>query len=117
MAIKYTNLGYLNEISGGDNRLLIEMIEIFNTEVPGYLQRMDELAGIGDWDGLGKLAHKAKASASIMGMDEVAGDLKELEQHATGKDIEKIPSSVLNIQKKFISAIDELNQIYKTIKK
>jgi HPt (histidine-containing phosphotransfer) domain-containing protein len=117
MAIKYTNLGYLNEISGGDKRLLIEMIEIFNTEVPGYLRKMDELAGTGDWDGLGKLAHKAKASASIMGMDDVAADLKELEQLAAGKDNEKIPSSILSIQKKFNSAIDELDQIYKTIKK
>jgi HPt (histidine-containing phosphotransfer) domain-containing protein len=117
MAIKYTNLDYLNEISGGDNRLLLEMIEIFNTEVPGYLQRMNQLLEMGDFEGLGKLAHKAKASASIMGMNEVATDLKDLERLAEIKDMEKLPSHILSIQQKFNSAIDELDQVYKTIKK
>jgi HPt (histidine-containing phosphotransfer) domain-containing protein len=41
---------------------------------------MHQLADQEKWEELGKLAHKAKASASIMGMSDLAAELKQLEQ-------------------------------------
>jgi HPt (histidine-containing phosphotransfer) domain-containing protein len=116
MEQKITNLDYLNEISAGDRRLVLEMITIFNAEVPCYLKSMNQLLEAGNWEALGKLAHKAKASASIMGMNETANDLKYLEELANKKkDIDKYSSYVSSIEKKFKAAMEELKLISKTI--
>ncbi len=109
-------LDYLNEMSGGDKSLILEMIQIFNSEVPGYVKRMEELLKENNWEALGKLAHKAKASASIMGMKNVAKDLKELER-LTNKEInfKLIQSYVKTISGQFMSATEELKMIAKTL--
>lgn len=116
MESKITNLSYLNEISGGDKNLILEMITIFNTEVPEYLNRMNRLLADENFDSLGKLAHKAKASASIMGMKDLADELKRLEQLTIEKkEQDKYPHIVNHIDLKFRSAIEELNLISKTL--
>ena len=116
MESKITNLSYLNEISGGDKNLILEMILIFNTEVPEYLNRMNQLLADKNFESLGKLAHKAKASASIMGMKDVADELKCLEKlTAEKKEQDKYPSMVNHINTKFRSAIEELKLISKTL--
>lgn len=106
------NLDYLKEMSGNDKKLISEMINIFNTEVPGYLDRMSELLKSEDWESLGKLAHKAKASASIMGMGKLTEELRQLEQD-TGKknNTDLYPGYVESIKKHFFSAIQELKTI------
>lgn len=116
MELKIINLDYLNEIAAGDHDLIIEMISIFNTEVPGYIERMHELAGQGRWEELGKLAHKAKASASIMGMSELATELKHLEQLTiVKKDSEKYTSFIISIESKFNTGMEELKLLAKTL--
>jgi HPt (histidine-containing phosphotransfer) domain-containing protein len=113
---RYINLDYLKEMSGGKKELMLEMIGIFNSEVPGYLDRMNLYLEEENWDSLGKLAHKARASASIMGMHELVNELIGLERLSKEKkDTEKYSSYILNIEKKFHSAIEELNLISKTL--
>jgi HPt (histidine-containing phosphotransfer) domain-containing protein len=113
---RHVDLQYLNEISGGNSELLIEMIEIFNSEVPGYLKLMNEFYENGNWEALGKLAHKAKASASIMGMKQLAIELRDLELLAQeSKDIQSYPSLLHSIENKFIAAIEELKLFAKNL--
>lgn len=116
MASGIVKLDYLNEMSGGDKSLILEMIQIFNSEVPGYVKRMEKLIKENNWEALGKLAHKAKASASIMGMKNVAEDLKELER-ITNKEIniKLIQTYVSKISGQFMSATEELKMIAKTL--
>lgn len=109
-------LDYLNEMSGGDKSLILEMIQIFNSEVPGYVKLMEELLKENNLEALGKLAHKAKASALIMGMKNVAEDLKELER-LTNKEtnLKLIQAYVKTISGQFMSATEELKMIAKTL--
>lgn len=116
MTTQNIDLQYLNEISGGNRELLIEMIEIFNSEVPGYLKLMNEFYEKGNWEALGKLAHKAKASASIMGMKQLATELRGIELLAQeNRDIQSYPSLLQSIENKFIAAIEELKLFAKTL--
>ena len=116
MKTRYIDLQYLNEISGGKKELLIEMIEIFNSEVPGYVKLMDEYCKIQNWMALGKLCHKAKASASIMGMKQLCDELKNLELLTIEeKDTQLYPSYIRSIDIHFNNAREELNQFAKTL--
>lgn len=113
---KFINLDYLNEMSGGDRNMILEMISIYITEVPGYVSRMKEYLKSGNIEALGKLAHKAKASASIMGATKLAEDLRELEQLA--KDGEKVNlygDYVKRIAEQFNFSIEELKKVSATI--
>ena len=106
MNLKHINLDYLNEISSGDREMVLDMINIFISEVPVYLSRMNYLLKNKDWETLGKLAHKVKASASIMGMHQVADILKNLELLIKdNKNRELYSSHVRSVEKQFISAI------------
>jgi HPt (histidine-containing phosphotransfer) domain-containing protein len=112
----HVDLRYLNEISGGNRELLLEMIEIFNSEVPGYLKLLNEFYDKGNWEALGKLAHKARASASIMGMKQLATELRDIELLAKeNKDIHSYPSLLHSIENKFIAAMEELKLFAKTL--
>lgn len=74
-----TDLTYLRSMSGGDPEIIKEMIGIFNEQVQEYMIDMPKLLADKNYYQLGKLAHKAKSSVSIMGMHAVAADLKSLE--------------------------------------
>jgi HPt (histidine-containing phosphotransfer) domain-containing protein len=116
MRTKIVNLDYLEEMSGGDRNLIIEMIDLFISEVPGYLSLMNEYLYKGNWESLGKLAHKAKASASIMGLNDLADDLKKLEhQTVEGTNTQAYPDQVQIINQQFNRATEELKQIVKTL--
>ena len=73
------DLTYLEKMSGGDSELIQEMIGIFKEQVLEFKIQMSDMLEEQNWKGLGKLAHKAKSSVSIMGMDDLAKDLKTLE--------------------------------------
>lgn len=74
-----TDLNYLRSMSGGDDKFISEMIELFREQVGEYSQSMPDLLRRKDYRNLSKMAHKAKSSVAVMGMSEVAEMLKELE--------------------------------------
>ena len=81
--IMITDLNYLKTMSGGDSRFIREMIDLFREQIEEYKSIMPELLEKKDYDGLSKIAHKAKSSVAVMGMTQVAELLKELEILAT----------------------------------
>ncbi|HDR68388.1 MAG TPA: Hpt domain-containing protein [Bacteroidaceae bacterium] len=81
------NLDYLKTLSGGNEKFIREMVDIFKEQIAEYAEDMPKLLETADYDNLSKLAHKAKSSAAIMGMTEEADSLAELEILAReGKD-------------------------------
>ena len=88
----HANLTYLRSMSAGSNELIKEMIEIFLTQVPGFIEDMNQHLENKEYEKLGALAHKAKSSVTVMGMDELGKDLKTLELLAKkGEEPEKYP--------------------------
>jgi len=74
-----TDLTYLKTMSGEDPELMTEMIEIFIAQVEEFKNDLQTLHDKGEYSELGKMAHKAKSSVAIMGMEVLADKLKELE--------------------------------------
>ena len=73
------DLSYLKDMAEGDERLIIEMITIFEEQSLDYSNRMRLYYVQGNWKDLALLAHKAKPSAAVVGLSELAEELKELE--------------------------------------
>lgn len=108
---KYIDLGYLEEMSGGKQELIFEMIEIFIKQVPEFFDKMKENIDEENWIALGKISHKAKASAAIMGMTELADDLKAFEL-MTNTKINKLDftKKVNDFETIFQKSIEELEK-------
>jgi len=108
-----TDLNYLRTMSGGDSKFIKEMIDLFREQIDEYKSIMPELLQNKDYDGLSKVAHKAKSSVAVMGMSEVADLLKELEilSHDE-KEIERYEPMIEHFLEQSELAISELTDIY-----
>ena len=107
-----TDLSYLKTMSGGDAKFIAEMIGLFTEQVDEYSELMPLLLREKDYDGLSKLAHKAKGSVAVMGMKQVENLLKELEKLAhEGIETEQYEGMVNEFLEKIRLAVAELEVI------
>jgi HPt (histidine-containing phosphotransfer) domain-containing protein len=107
-----TDLSYLKEMSGGNKDLVLEMIGIFRDQVSEFSVEMDKLLANHEYESLGKLAHKAKSSVSIMGLQELASDLKDLENFARdGKKPDRYAGIVEKFKQVTAVALQELEVV------
>ncbi len=107
-----TDLTYLNNMTEGNHELIQEMINIFTNQVDEYIVEINNLYNLQNWNGLSRLAHKAKSSVAIMGMTQLAEMLKEFEINA--KDhlhIEKYPEYIHRFTQDCNAACEELNNL------
>jgi len=103
-------------MSAGNKDLILEMIGIFKTQVDEFTQGLDEHYKKKEFELLGRLAHKAKSSISIMGLNDLANELKNFENLAkAGEEVEKYPSFIASFKKQTSEAIDELDEVIKNI--
>jgi HPt (histidine-containing phosphotransfer) domain-containing protein len=107
-----TDLSYLKEMSGGNKELVLEMIDIFKDQVKEFTSDMDNHLNNKEYELLGKLAHKAKSSVSIMGLNDLAVELKELENLAReGKMPERYPVIISHFKDTTTIALKELEVV------
>lgn len=104
-------MGYLEKMSGGKKELIGEMIEIFKKQVPEFIEKMNQYTVEENWKALGKITHKAKASAAIMGMTKLSADLKRFELLTGTEKNQMVFTRMINdFENRFQNAIKELNQ-------
>ena len=98
-------------MSGGDANFIAEMIDLFREQIEEYSEIMPRLLREKDYDGLSKVAHKAKSSVAVMGMASVADLLKELEVLANDeKETERYGTMVDEFLENGHLAVTELEQ-------
>jgi HPt (histidine-containing phosphotransfer) domain-containing protein len=103
-------------MSAGNKDLILEMIGIFKSQVIEFSEAMDRHYMDKEYEQLGRLAHKAKSSILIMGLADLAAELKNFENLAkAGEQIEKYPSFIENFKKETADALEELNDVEKNI--
>lgn len=110
--MEYTifNPDYLENITGGDMATMEEIAGIFISQIPEFLTEMDQLLGEEKYYELGLLAHKAKGSVSVMGMDETSRMLKEFELLAkAGEQKEKYEGFIARFRNDTTQVIAEMN--------
>jgi HPt (histidine-containing phosphotransfer) domain-containing protein len=110
--IMITDLTYLETMSAGDDELMKEMIDIFIEQVNELSAEMQHHLDEKNWLALSKIAHKAKSSVAIMGMNNLAADLKQLELKARdGKETETYQEIVERFNTECTQAVTELKSI------
>jgi HPt (histidine-containing phosphotransfer) domain-containing protein len=109
MNYKFINTDYLDSVSGGDSGITGELLNMFreqaveiHSEMVGHLSRKN-------YPYLGQLAHKAKSSVAIMGMNDLAAMLKSFEMQAKdGIEVELYESYIERFRTETNSAVIEL---------
>ena len=64
------NLGYIEEIAGGDPTIVAQFVEIIKKEFPLELEQYHKLIGSKDSANAAALVHKLKHKISILGLSE-----------------------------------------------
>jgi HPt (histidine-containing phosphotransfer) domain-containing protein len=109
MNFEYINTEYLDTVSGGDKETLIEFANIFRSQVLEIANEMRTLHSRNDFHSLGMLAHKAKSSVAIMGMNDLATMLKTFElEGKVGKNKENYLSYINRYEMEAKLAVAEL---------
>jgi len=92
-----------------NNDLILEIIDIFIVQVERFWIDMQDFNYKKDYDSLGKLAHKAKSSVAIMGMDKLSKKLNEFELLCyERKNIEIYQDIISNFKSECLIVIQEL---------
>ena len=105
------NFHYLNEMTGGNKQLSIEIIDAFLNQVPVELQTISDAITKKDYKTIKNYAHTMQSSVSIMGITLLAPILKEMENlAATGNEIEKINQLYYDIVSISIQAVEEIKK-------
>ena len=90
-----TDLKYLQQMTGNDKSMMQEMIELFLYQLTEMQADVQLLVDSKNWFELSRLAHKIKSSALVMGVEQMADEMKELELLAKeGKNTEKYPDYI-----------------------
>jgi HPt (histidine-containing phosphotransfer) domain-containing protein len=118
MDYRFINTEYLDSVSGGDNEIIIEIVDIFREQASEiHIDMLALLAGK-NYHALGMLAHKAKSSVAIMGMNDLAIMLKTFELQAKeGKDTEEYNNYISKFRNDTREALMELDDLIRTRKK
>jgi HPt (histidine-containing phosphotransfer) domain-containing protein len=101
---------YLENVTGGDRDIMEELISIFRSQIPEFLSEMRSLFASGNYYELGLLAHKAKGSVTVMGMDETAKMLKDFELQAkAGENTEDYIGFISGFEKDCMLVLAEID--------
>jgi HPt (histidine-containing phosphotransfer) domain-containing protein len=112
MDYKFINTEYLDSVSGGDVEITREIVNIFKEQVIEIYDEMKVHLSSKNYTMLGQLAHKAKSSVGIMGMDDLASMLKTFEiQAREGDECELYESYISRFKTETEAAINELDDM------
>lgn len=77
-----------------DDEELLELVELFVSELPTRMAKLTELATRGDIAELGRFAHQIKGAAGSYGFDDVTPYAARLEEAArSGEPLESVESA------------------------
>jgi HPt (histidine-containing phosphotransfer) domain-containing protein len=112
MDYKFINTEYLDSVSGGDPSIIIEIVNLFKEQSVEILEEMKSHLEARNYKLLGLLAHKAKSSVSIMGMNDLAVMLKTFELQAREeKEPDLYESYIARFKNETEAAILELDDL------
>lgn len=80
------SLNYLHDIAEGSNEFMVEMIDIFLNQTPGYINEIDTAISSGDWSVVAEIAHKVRPTFAFIGVEEASNVMAKIENLARSAD-------------------------------
>ncbi|HOB83252.1 MAG TPA: Hpt domain-containing protein [Bacteroidales bacterium] len=112
MNYNYINPEYLDSVSDGNAEIISELVGMFRSQVAETVTEMRSLLKNKDFYSLGLLAHKAKSSVLIMGMNDLGALLKTFELQAKdGAEADKYESYINRFDHDTGEAVKELDDL------
>lgn len=109
--VPITDLTYITQVAKGNTDFIHDMVDIFISKTPAYLEEMRSYLDAQDWPALGFLAHKLKATYAYMGISTLKQILVLIEKSAkTETDLELIPGHLDFLVLHTKQAMQELQQ-------
>ena len=106
------DLSYLENMSGGDKGLMKEIINIFKEQVPEFVSEMKLSLENNDLKSLASIAHKAKSSIAIIGLNNLTEEIKIFENNVIHtKETSSFKEFILHFEETCNQAIQQLEVI------
>lgn len=92
---KLFDLTNLNEMLGGDQKAIFQMVKIFLQATPESLSELNKCYQKNDLDGVSRLAHKLKSSVDIFCVNDIKQDIRRLENNTRDNiNVDEVPALV-----------------------
>ncbi len=108
------DLSQIDQISANDPNFKKEMIDIFTSQIPVFVDNISTFCEKNELENLAREVHTAKSSVLIFGMETTGKYLKEIQLLAENEDTEKIPELVENVLSDLNEALTYLNGLQKS---
>jgi len=106
---KLFDLENLNEMLGGDQKAMLQMIKIFLQATPESLSELNKCFDKDDYDGVSKLAHKLKSSVDIFSIFDIKQEIRRLENNTRDSiNLDEVPELVGKINTILSEAIEQI---------
>lgn len=106
---KYVDLTYIESIGDNDGNFQNDLLDIFRKQIPVIINELDEALQLNDFLKLSAVAHKAKSSVALLGIETLKKDMEALENNAKNN---LYPETYAVLVKRFAKiAHDVLNEI------
>jgi len=88
------DLSYLKDVASGSDEFMIDMIDLFLDQTPGYFEQLEQFITEENWSKVADIAHKIKPTLAFMGVDSARESMAEIEQNARStRNLETISSA------------------------
>jgi|DEB19_MinimDraft_2_1074335.scaffolds.fasta_scaffold02704_3 HPt (histidine-containing phosphotransfer) domain-containing protein len=110
------DLTYLNEISGGDNSFIKEMLDLFIITTAIEVNEFDHLLANSNYEAIGQLAHKMKAPIQMLGASKLFEILRTIEQNGKNRtNIETFPNTINEVKVKIGELTNSIRNLLETM--
>ena len=104
------NLDYLKKTTNNDKEVILQLIEIFKSQLPDLKESIIKSYNNKNWIALKNAAHKAKNSYKMMGLDKNADNLKQIELECLKTDLINCKKMVEFFLSEYTAIINELDK-------
>jgi signal transduction histidine kinase/DNA-binding response OmpR family regulator len=112
--LNFTSLNYIKSAAGNDQVLINEFIQIFLKQIPDFIADFQTNFSQKSFDKIAKLAHTAKSSVAMMGMNKLAEDVKKLEELSKeGENLVEIEKLICKFEQEVLKGREELENYLK----
>ncbi len=99
----------MEEITGGDKAMILEMLDLFIRDIPVQVNKIQEFYESSDLVSIGKEAHKLKPTLQYIGLTGMFEDIKEVEKISkTNENVEKLAGLVKNLNAASLACLPAL---------